>query len=108
MSALERRGGVARRRRDALDDRLEDGRRRSVPSLADTMTHLLARHREDVLELLDDHLGLRRGQVDLVEDRDDDEPLREREVDVRDRLRFDALRRVDDEQRALAGLAGCD
>ena len=44
-----------------------------------------------------------RRQVDLVEDRDDLEVVLEREVDVGDRLRLDALRRVDDEQRALAG-----
>ena len=33
-----------------------------------------------------------------------DEALREREVDVGERLRLDALRGVDDEDRALAGL----
>ena len=36
-----------------------------------------------------------------------DEALREREVDVGQRLGLDALGGVDDEDRALAGLAGC-
>jgi hypothetical protein len=58
---------------------------------------------DDVLDLLLDALGIGRGQVDLVEDRDDLEVVVEREVDVGEGLRLDALRRVDDEQRALAG-----
>ena len=45
-------------------------------------------------------LGAR--QVDLVEDRNDLEPRVEREEQIRERLRLDALRRVDDEDRALA------
>ena len=49
-------------------------------------------HRRDV--------GVR--QVDLVDDRDDLETLLDREVDVGDGLRLDALRGVDDEQRAFA------
>ena len=65
---------------------------------------LLARDGEHVLELLDDHVRLRRGQVDLVDDGDDDEALREREVDVGERLGLDALGGVDDEDGALAGL----
>ena len=47
-------------------------------------------------------VGLR--QVDLVDDRDDLEVVLDREVGVRERLRLDPLRRVDDEQRALARL----
>ena len=66
--------------------------------------HLLARDREDVLELVHDHVGLGRRQVDLVEDRDDRQALAQREVDVGQRLGLDALRRVDDEDRALARL----
>ncbi len=55
------------------------------------------------------HLGrgavrIGRRQVDLVHDRDDLEVVLDREVRVRERLRLDPLRRVDDEQRALAGL----
>ena len=45
----------------------------------------------------------RAGQVDLVDDRDDLEVVVEREVGVGERLRLDALRGVDDQQRAFAG-----
>ena len=47
-------------------------------------------------------IGLR--EVDLVRDRDDLELVVEREVRVGERLRLDALRGVDEEQRALARL----
>ena len=43
------------------------------------------------------------GQVDLVDDRHDLEVVVERQVDVGQRLRLDALRGVDDQDRALAG-----
>ena len=46
------------------------------------------------------NVGIR--QIDLVDHRDDRETLFVREMDVRDRLRFDALRRIDDQQRAFA------
>ena len=41
-------------------------------------------------------------QVDLVDDRDDGEVLLHRQMHVGDGLRLDALRRVNDEQRAFA------
>ena len=66
--------------------------------------HLLARDRQDVLELVHDRLGVGRREVDLVEDRDERQVLAQREMDVGERLGLDALRRVDDEDRALAGL----
>ena len=75
-----------------------------MPSLARREDDLLARDREDVLELLHDDVGLRRREVDLVEDRDDREALAQGEVDVGERLGLDALGGVDDEDRALAGL----
>ena len=75
-----------------------------VPSFAETRMHLLARDGEDGLQLLDDHVGLRRRQVDLVDDRDDHEALGEREMDVGERLGLDPLGGVDDEDRALARL----
>jgi hypothetical protein len=40
-------------------------------------------------------------QVDLVEHRDDFEPGIKRQVEVRQRLRLNPLRRVDDENRAF-------
>ena len=51
-----------------------------------------------------DAVGVGLRQVDLVHDRDDLEVVLDREVGVRERLRLDPLRRVDDEQRALARL----
>ena len=44
-----------------------------------------------------------RGQVDLVQHRDHFDALLDRGVAVGDGLRFDALRGIDHEQRALAG-----
>ena len=101
--ALDRRVRVALRGRDALDDRLEDvGDAGAVLGAGED--DLLARDGQDVLELVHDRVGVGRRQVDLVEDRDEREVLAQREVDVGERLRLDALGRVDDEDRALAGL----
>ena len=49
-------------------------------------------------------VGIGRGKVDLVDDRDDLEVVLDREVRVRERLRLDSLRRIHDEHRALARL----
>ena len=49
-------------------------------------------------------LGLGRGQVDLVDDRNDFQVVVEGQVGVGEGLRFDALRGVDHQQRAFAGL----
>ncbi len=101
--ALERRGRVALGRRhpfhDGLQHRLHVG-----AVLGRDEDDLLARDGQHVLELLDDDVRLGRGQVDLVEDGDDDEALRQRQVDVGQGLGLDALRGVDDEDGALAGL----
>ena len=48
-------------------------------------------------------LGVGGGQVDLVDHRHDLMVVLDRLVDVGQRLRFDALRGVDDQQRAFAG-----
>ena len=58
---------------------------------------------DDVLDLLLHLLGLGRRQVDLVEDRHDLEVGVDRLVGVGQGLRLDALGRVDQQQRALAG-----
>ncbi len=42
------------------------------------------------------------GQVDLVDDGNDLQPVVDRDVGVGERLRLDALRRVNDQQRAFA------
>ena len=86
-------------RHDRLED-LED----AGPLLRRRQEHLLAGNREDVLELVHDHVRLRRRQVDLIDDRHDHEIRPEREVDVGERLGLDPLGGVDDEDGALAGL----
>ena len=59
---------------------------------------------EQIGELLGALVGLGRRQVDLVERRDDDETGVARQVEVRERLRLDPLRGVDEQHRALARL----
>ena len=100
---LERLRRVTLGRRDPSDDRLED---LVDPGalLGRGEDDLLARDGEDALELLHHDLRLRRGQVDLVEDRDDREVLAKGEMDVGQRLGLDALGGVDHEDGALAGL----
>ena len=100
---LQRFRGVALGRRDPRDDRLED--------VADAGTvlrrredDLLARDRQDVLQLVHDRVRVRRRQVDLVEDRDERQVLAQREMDVGQRLSLDALRCINDQDGTLAGL----
>ena len=99
---LQRRVGIARRRRQAMDDRLED----LVDAGADLRAgedRVVAVEADDLGDLAARLLGLRAGQIDLVDDRDDLEVVLDREVGVGQRLRLDALRRVDDQQRPFAG-----
>jgi hypothetical protein len=101
--ALDGSRRVALRRRDPGDDRLEDlGHPGSV--LGRGEEDLLARDREDVLELVHDRVGVGRGQVDLVQDGDQGQSLAQGEMNIGEGLRLDPLGRVDDEDRALAGL----
>ena len=84
-----------------VDDRLEDlgdadarfggGEDRVVGGDAD-----------DVLDLLLHLVGLGGGQVDLVDHGHDLMIMLDRLIDVGERLRLDALRRVHHQQRALA------
>ena len=98
-----RRVGIAGGRRNPLDDRVEHG----VDALAG-----LGRDAQHLRRVVADQVGdlgrravrVRRRQVDLVHDGDDLEVVLDREVGVRERLRLDPLRRVDDEQRAFARL----
>ena len=98
-----RRGvGVAVRRRDLLDDRVEQ----VLDALARLggHPHDLGRvDADDRGDLARVPLGLRRGQVDLVQHRDDLQVSVERQVEVGERLRLDALRRVHQQDGALAG-----
>ena len=57
---------------------------------------------DNILDLLLDARRIRRGQVDLVDDRHDLQPRIDGEVGVAERLRLDTLRRIHDQQRALA------
>ncbi len=57
---------------------------------------------DDVFDLAAGFLGLRAGQVDLVDDRDDLEAAVHGEVRVGQRLRLHALARIHQQQRALA------
>ena len=89
------------RRRHLGDDGFKDVLRPD-PLLGRREDDLLARDAGDVGDLLGDHLGLRGVEVDLVDDRDDGQPRLHRLVEVGERLRFYALRGVDDEDRAFA------
>ncbi len=99
---LQRRVGIPGGRRDPRDHRLEDVVD-AFAGLGAGADRVLRVDADDVLDLLDHPLGLGRRQVDLVQHRHDLDALLDRRVAVRDRLRLDALRRVDDQQRALAG-----
>ena len=100
---LERGLGVARGRRDALDDALQD-RLDAHARLGGHVEHVVRVAADEVGDGLGHQLRLGARQVHLVEDRDDLEVLADGHVEVRDRLRLDALRRVDDEDGALAGV----
>src|SRR5690606_28241368 len=93
---------AALRPRDALDDPFEQVFDADTGLRADAHG-VLGFDPDDVLDLPDHALGVGGRQVDLVDDPDDLEALLDRRVAVRNALRFDALPRVDDEQRTLAG-----
>jgi hypothetical protein len=95
--------GIARhRRRDAQDDGFEyvDDVEAGLGADGHGVFGVDA---DDGFDLLLDAVDVGGGQVDLVEDRHDFQPLLHRGVAVGDRLRFHALRGVDDEQGAFAG-----
>ena len=73
-----------------------------VPTLALARMRVVAVEADDVGDLSARLFGLRARQIDLVDDRDDLEVVLDGEVGVRQRLRFDALRRIDEQQRAFA------
>ena len=74
-----------------------------VPIFALARMRVVAVEPDDLLDLAARLFGLRARQIDLVDDRDDLEVVLDREVGVGQRLRLDALRRVDQQQRAFAG-----
>ncbi len=98
---LQRRLGVPFRRRNARNDRFE--------YLLDARTRLARGEQNILLAAADqiDHLILhlvdhRRIHVDLVQHGDDFQVVADGQVEVRNRLRLDALRGVDHQQRPFA------
>ena len=94
---------IARRRRDPLDDRIEHLGNADARLCGDPQ-HTLRRPRRGARRAPGGAVGIRLRKVDLVRDRNDLESAVDREIRVRQRLRLDPLRRVDDEERALARL----
>ena len=98
---LERRVGVAGRRRDALDHRVEQ-LGHAVAGLGRDPQDVVGRDAEDVLDLHRVAVGIGGRQVDLVERGHDLEVVLHRQVAVGQRLRLDALGGVDHQHHALA------
>ena len=99
---LQRRRAVALGRRQARDDRLQHLRHVQA-GLGRNHDRVRGVDADHVLDLLLDLVGLGRRQVDLVEHRHDLVAGVDRVIDVGQRLRLDALARIDHQQRALAG-----
>ena len=97
--------GVAGGRRDTLHDAVEQ-LFDALPGLAAHAQHVLGRPADEARELARVLLRVGRRQVDLVEHGDDREVVLEREVQVRERLRLNALRGIHEQDRALAGRQG--
>ena len=95
--------GVADGSRDAEHDLVEQLLDADAGLRADPQ-HVARVAADDVRDLRGVAVGVRGRQVDLVEDRDDRQVLLERQVEVRQRLRLDALRGVDQQHRTLARL----
>ena len=101
INAFSGASGIAHRRRQPRDDRLEN--------LVDAGPFLGAREdraarieADDLLDLPPGFVRLRAREIDLVDDRDDLEGVLDREVRVGQRLRFHALRGIDQQQRPFA------
>ena len=98
---LQRGVAIAFRRGDAVDDGIEQ--------LGDALARLRAEPQDlvgwdaqDALDLVGVEVGIGGREIDLVERGHDLEVVLEGEVAVREGLRLDALRRIDDEHDALA------
>ena len=94
--------GVAFRRGDVRDDLLEDLVDADA-GLGRGQDGVVGVEADHVLDLLAHALRLGRGEVDLVDDREDVEVVRDGQVAVGQRLRLHALRGVDDEDGPFAG-----
>ena len=102
---LERRLRLALRRRQARDDRLQHLVDAGA-GLGRDQQRVIGAKPDDVLDLLLDPRGLGCRQVDLVQHRHDLVVGIDRLVGIGQRLRLDALGRIDQQQRALAGAQG--
>ena len=91
----ERRVHVAHGWGHSLDDRVEQLVHAGA-GLPRDEEDLLVAEAERRAELLADHVDVDVRQVDLVDDRNDLEALLHGQVGVRERLRLDPLRRVDE------------
>ena len=98
---LERRLGIALGRRQALDQRFQHAFDVDAGLGAD-LDRVGSVEADHLLDLFLDALWLGRGQVDLVEDRDDLVVVFDRLVDIGERLRLDTLAGVHHKQRAFA------
>ena len=74
-----------------------------MAGLAGHPQHVVGLTADDVRDLSGIPVGVSGGQVDLVEHRDDRHVAVQRQIQVGQRLRFDALRGVDQQHRTLAG-----
>ena len=99
-----RRVGLARRARGIRSTIASSTSSTPVAGLRRDAQHALGVVADQVGDLGRGAVGVGLRQVDLVHDRDDLEVVLDREVGVRERLRLDPLRGVDDEQRAFARL----
>ena len=102
QQCLERCIAVAFRRRQARDDRLQH-LRHVQPGLGGNLDRVAGIKPDHILDLLLNLGGLGGGQIHLVEHRHNLVAVVDRLIDVRQRLRLDALARIDDQQRTLAG-----
>ncbi len=91
------------RRRHMLHDRFEQSRDIG-PLFGGDAQHVLGGRPHHLLDLLRHRVGLGGHEVDLVDNRDDLQVVFHRQIQVRQRLRLDALRGVHDQDRALARL----
>ena len=93
---------ITRRWRNLADDRLKQlGHAGS--NLCTREHRIVGPEADDFLELVLRPLGIGVREIDLVDHRNDREVVVERQIDVSDGLRLDALRGVDHQQRPLAG-----
>ena len=99
---LQGRRGVALGRRDPFDDPRQDLLQPHA-GLGARQHRVMGVQADDILDLGACFLSVGRGQVHLVQDRQNLDAELDRRVAVGDRLRLDALRGIDHQQRSLTG-----